>query len=96
VPDKLRSPAVCACRVSHATVSRTFYPKYAPNSKGGVMKKLTKARLKRELSILKQDIKDLRQAEKIWEGLLASWPDTTDYIYVDEEGAVEETTGALH
>ena len=60
------------------------------------MKRLTKARLKRELFILKQDIKDLRQAEKIWEGLLASWPDDTEYIYVDEEGAVEETTGALH
>ena len=60
------------------------------------MKRLTKARLRSELFVLKQDIKDLRQAEKIWEGLLLSWPDDTEYIYVDEEGAVEELTGALH
>ena len=60
------------------------------------MKRLTKARLRSELFVLKQDIKDLRQAEKIWEGLLLSWPDDTDYIFVDEEGAVEELTGALH
>jgi len=60
------------------------------------MKRLTKARLKSELFVLKQDIKDLRQAEKIWEGLLLSWPDDTEYIFVDEEGAVEELTGALH
>lgn len=60
------------------------------------MKRLTKARLRSELFVLKQDIKDLRQAEKIWEGLLLSWPDDTEYIYVDEEGAVEEITGALH
>ena len=60
------------------------------------MKRLTKARLRSELFVLKQDIKDLRQAEKIWEGLLLSWPDDTDYIFVEEEGAVEELTGALH
>ena len=60
------------------------------------MKRLTKARLRSELFVLKQDIKDLRQAEKIWEGLLLSWPDDTEYIFVDEEGAVEELTGALH
>ena len=60
------------------------------------MKRLTKARLRSELFVLKQDIKDLRQAEKIWEGLLLSWPDDADYIFVEEEGAVEEITGALH
>jgi len=60
------------------------------------MKRLTKARLKSELFVLKQDIQDLRQAEKIWEGLLLSWPDDTDYIFVDEEGAIEKTTGVLH